>query len=172
MVGAGSSVPGRLLSGADRAELAQLLAARVRFDEPLAPRTSMRVGGAAAAFATIDDVATLVALLKYCDARDVAWTILGLGSNVLVRDEGFGGVVLRLAGAFTTIGVQGTIVRAGAAAPIVAVCREAAKHGLGGAEALVGISGPVCGAGARDDWTQVAVGALGGRGEKAQAGLE
>lgn len=149
-----------------------MLAASVRFDEPLAPRTSMRVGGAAAAFATIEDVTTLVALLKYCDARDVAWTILGLGSNVLVRDEGFGGIVLRLAGAFTMIGVQGTIVRAGAAAPIVAVCREAAKHGLGGAEALVGIPGTIGGAVRMNAGTNVEIGALVRRIEIVQAGQE
>jgi UDP-N-acetylmuramate dehydrogenase len=172
MVSAESSVPGNVLSAGDRAELTALLAERVRFDEPLAARTSMRVGGPAAAFATVTDGALLVALLQYCTTHDLAWTILGLGSNVLVRDEGFAGIVLRLAGDFTAITINGMRVRAGGAAPIVAVCREAARAGLAGAEALVGIPGTIGGAVRMNAGTNVEIGALVRQVEIVQAGEE
>jgi UDP-N-acetylmuramate dehydrogenase len=106
----------------------------------------MRVGGPAAAFATVKDVNTLAELLKFCTREGVTWTMLGLGSNVLVNDMGFPGLIIRLGGDFTRITVSKTLLRAGGAAPMVAVCREAARAGLAGAEALVGIPGTVGGA--------------------------
>jgi UDP-N-acetylmuramate dehydrogenase len=132
----------------------------VRFDEPMAPKTSMRVGGSAAAFATVGTVASLVALLKYCVRAGIAWTVVGLGSNVIVRDEGFPGVIIRLAGEFTRVAVSGCSVRAGGAAPMAAVCREAAKAGLEGTEALVGIPGTVGGAVRMNAGTKVEIGEL------------
>ncbi|HXW52200.1 MAG TPA: UDP-N-acetylmuramate dehydrogenase [Candidatus Acidoferrales bacterium] len=155
-----ASVPGQALRESDRAALRELLEESVKFDEPMAPKTSMRVGGTAAAFATLDETARLVALLKYCNRERIAWTVLGLGSNVVVRDEGFAGVIVRLAGGFARVDVQGTIVRAGGAAPIAALCREAAKAGLEGAEALVGIPGTVGGAVRMNAGTKVEIGDL------------
>lgn len=120
----------------------------------------MRVGGKAAAFAGVTDASQLVALLKRLHAGNITWTVLGLGSNVLVRDEGFAGVIIRLSGEFTRIAVSGTSVRAGAAAPIVALCREAAKAGLEGAEPLVGIPGTVGGAVRMNAGTKIEIGEL------------
>lgn len=120
----------------------------------------MRVGGKAAAFASVSSTKELVALLKLCNGEHIAWTVLGLGSNVVVRDEGFDGIVIRLVGDFTRIVVDANIVRAGGAAPIVAMCREAAKAGLEGAEALVGIPGTVGGAVRMNAGTKVEIGEL------------
>ena len=120
----------------------------------------MRVGGPAAAFATVADAPTLVALLTFATSESIAWTVVGLGSNVLVRDAGFPGIVIRLAGDFTHIAIEGTRLRAGGAAPIVAVCREAVKAGLAGAEALVGIPGTVGGAVRMNAGTNVEIGDL------------
>jgi UDP-N-acetylmuramate dehydrogenase len=159
-VNAASSIPGQALRESDRAQLRVLLGDAVRFDELMAPKTSMRVGGAAAAFATIPTVTQLVGVLGYCAREHIAWTVLGLGSNVLVRDEGFDGVIIRLAGDFTRIEVRDTTLRAGGAAPIVAVCREAAKAGLEGAEALAGIPGTVGGAIRMNAGTNVEIGPL------------
>jgi UDP-N-acetylmuramate dehydrogenase len=155
-----SSIPGQALSSSHQERLRALLGDAVSFDEPLGPKTSMRVGGPAAAFASVSDVPALVAVLKFCADEAIAWTILGLGSNVLVRDAGFAGVVLRLLGEFTKIEVNGTTLRAGGAAPMVAVCREAAKAGLSGAEALVGIPGTVGGAVRMNAGTKVEIGDL------------
>lgn len=169
---AASSVPGQALTSAHREQLRALLADAISFDEPLAPKTSMRVGGPAAAFAVVRDVPALVSVLKLATAESIAWTILGLGSNVLVKDEGFFGLVIRLGGAFTAITVSGTTIRAGGAAPMVAVCREAAKAGLSGAEALVGVPGTVGGAVRMNAGTNVEIGDLIRRVEVVIAGLE
>ena len=148
------------MTGAHRDALRELLGDAVSFDVPLAPKTSMRVGGPAAAFATVKDVDTLAELLKFCTSESVTWTMLGLGSNVLVNDAGFPGLVVRLGGDFTRITVTKTLLRAGGAAPMVAVCREAGKAGLSGAEALVGIPGTVGGAVRMNAGTNVEIGDL------------
>jgi UDP-N-acetylmuramate dehydrogenase len=165
-----SSIPGLAPGTTHRAGLTELLADDVRFDEPMAPKTSMRVGGAASAFATVRDVMRLVGLLKYCNDEKLAWTMLGLGSNLLVSDAGFRGVVVRLGGEFTRISVKDAVVRAGGAAPIVSLCREAAKAGLAGAEALVGIPGTVGGAIRMNAGTKVEIGELVRRVEVVVAG--
>jgi len=118
----------------------------------------MRVGGKAAAYAEIRDTRYLVAGLSICDGERIPWTILGLGSNLLVRDEGFAGLVIRLGGEFTKIAVEGERIRAGGAVPIVALCREAARHGLAGVEGLVGIPGTIGGAVRMNAGTDVEIG--------------
>lgn len=157
---AAASVPGQALRESNRAALRLLVGEAARFDEPMAPKTSMRVGGSAAAYVTVDDAERLVELLKYCTRERLAWTVLGLGSNVVVKDEGFPGVIVRLQGDFARVEVRGTTVRAGGAAPIAAVCREAAKAGLEGAEALVGIPGTIGGAVRMNAGTKVEIGEL------------
>jgi UDP-N-acetylmuramate dehydrogenase len=77
---------------------------------------------------------------------DVPLSVIGVGSNLLVRDGGIKGVVLRLPGAFGKVAVEGTRVRAGAAALDGAVARAAAEAGIGGLEFLRGIPGTVGGA--------------------------
>lgn len=163
-------MPGQALTPSHRLRLRELLGDEVSFDEPLAPKTSMRLGGPAAAFARVRDVHALVRLLALCSDEGIAWTMLGLGSNVLVSDAGFKGVVIRLGSEFTRIEIEGTTVHAGGAAPIVAVCREAAKAGLAGAEALVGVPGTVGGAIRMNAGTQVEIGDLVRRVEVVVAG--
>jgi UDP-N-acetylmuramate dehydrogenase len=135
-----------------------MLGAAAAFDEPLSSKTSMKLGGPAACFAEVKRIDDLIALLALCESENVAWTMLGFGSNVLVKDEGFPGVVVRLAGDFTKVTIEGTRVRAGGATPIVALCRDAAKAGLAGAEALVGIPGTVGGAVRMNAGTDVEIG--------------
>ncbi|PZR63723.1 MAG: UDP-N-acetylenolpyruvoylglucosamine reductase [Candidatus Eremiobacter antarcticus] len=165
-------VPGDALRDDQRRGLAALFGDAVRFDEPLAPRTSMRVGGPAAALVNICDVGSLIALLDFCQSQGVVWTILGLGSNVLVHDEGFAGIVIRLGGSFTAIAITGTIMHAGGAAPIAAVCRQAAQYGLRGAEPLVGVPGTVGGAIRMNAGTNVEIGDLVRRVEVVSAGKD
>jgi UDP-N-acetylmuramate dehydrogenase len=153
-----SSVPGLPPNAEQMAALAIVIGPGLKTDEPMAPKTSMRVGGRAAAYAEIRDVRYLVAALAICEAENVAWTMVGLGSNLLVRDDGYPGLVIRLAGEFTKVAVEGTRIRAGGAAPIVSVCREAAKHGLTGIEGLVGIPGTIGGAVRMNAGTDVEIG--------------
>jgi UDP-N-acetylmuramate dehydrogenase len=157
---AGESQGGTALASDARARLHALLGGAVCFDEPLSRHTSMRVGGPAGAWVQLGDIAKLAAVLQLCQTEGIAWTVIGLGSNLLVRDEGFAGVVMRLGGEFAKIRIDGCRLRAGSAVPIASLCRDAAKAGLRGAEALAGIPGTVGGAVRMNAGTDVEIGPL------------
>lgn len=115
--------------------------------EALAPFTWFRVGGKADALflpADADDLAAFLAALP----ESVPVTVLGVGSNVIVRDGGIEGVVIRLAGrAFAAVeAFDDGRVRAGAAALDSVVARAAAKAGIAGLEFYVGVPGSIGGA--------------------------
>ncbi|HEY1752651.1 MAG TPA: UDP-N-acetylmuramate dehydrogenase [Caulobacteraceae bacterium] len=118
------------------------------FDEPLAPYTWFRVGGPAEVLflpADADDLAALLAGLP----AEVPVTVLGVGSNVIVRDGGVEGVVVRLAGrAFADIHVEAenAAVIAEPGALDAAVARAAARAGIAGLEFYAGIPGTIGGA--------------------------
>jgi UDP-N-acetylmuramate dehydrogenase len=115
-------------------------------DEPLAPFTWFRVGGNADVLFIPADAEDLSAFLKGLDPA-VPVTILGVGSNVIVRDGGVEGVVIRLAGrAFAGIVTEGETITAGAGALDAMVARASAKAGLSGLEFYAGIPGTVGGA--------------------------
>ena len=115
-------------------------------DEPLSPFTWFRVGGRADVLFLPADSDDLASLLRDLDPA-VPVTVLGVGSNVIVRDGGIEGVVVRLAGkAFGQIAVEGLKVTAGAAALDAMVARAAAKAGVAGLEFYAGIPGSIGGA--------------------------
>jgi UDP-N-acetylmuramate dehydrogenase len=115
-------------------------------DEPLGPFTWFRVGGAAELLFLPADADDLRDFLKALPAS-VPVTVLGVGSNVIIRDGGVAGVVIRLAGrAFAGITTEGTRVTAGSAALDAAVARAAAKAGIAGLEFYAGIPGTIGGA--------------------------
>jgi UDP-N-acetylenolpyruvoylglucosamine reductase len=132
-----------------RGDLAAQLSAEalVRANEPLAPRTTLRVGGPADLLVEPACELDLSAVLRFCAERRLRFFILGRGSNLLVRDAGFRGVVISLGRPhFSTIEVTGTRLRCGAGARLKAVAVEAKRHSLGGLEFLEGIPGSVGGA--------------------------
>ena len=116
-------------------------------NEPLAKRTTLRVGGPADLLiepATEEDLATV---FKLCRAQQVPVLILGRGSNLLVKDGGVHGVVICLAHAhFSRIEIRGNRLDCGAGARLKAVAVEAKRQSLGGLEFLEGIPGSVGGA--------------------------
>ena len=119
---------------------------RLLHDEALAPFTWFRVGGPAEVLFLPADADDLGAFLRALP-DEVPCTLLGVGSNLIVRDGGIEGVVIRLAGrAFGQIEVDGERVIAGAGALDSAVARAAAEAGIGGLEFLAGIPGTVGGA--------------------------
>lgn len=119
---------------------------RLLRDEPLGPFTWFRVGGPAELLFLPADADDLAAFLKGLPA-EVPVTVLGVGSNVIVRDGGVPGAVVRLAGrAFGEVRVEGETITAGSAALDAAVARAAAKAGLAGLEFYAGIPGSVGGA--------------------------
>jgi UDP-N-acetylmuramate dehydrogenase len=134
---------------ADTAVLRQLddFAAFVKHNEPLAPYTCLRLGGPAEALVQPRTRAELAAVVRRCAERDIPLRVLGAGGNILVRDEGVRGVVLRLSEpVFTEVTVAGRRVRAGAGARLSSLISQAARHNLAGLEALVGTPGTVGGA--------------------------
>lgn len=115
--------------------------------EPLAPYTWFRLGGAAEYFAEPTSVEELEALVRRCREEELPIRILGGGSNLLVRDQGVPGVVVHLnAAAFSTISVEGNVITAGAGAKLSHVISTAVREGLAGLEHLVGIPGTIGGA--------------------------
>ncbi len=115
-------------------------------DEPLAPFTWFRVGGAAEVLFIPADPEDLAAFLKALDPA-VPVTVLGVGSNVIVRDGGVEGVVIRLAGRpFAGITTEGETITAGAGALDAMVARASAKAGLARLEFYAGIPGTIGGA--------------------------
>jgi UDP-N-acetylmuramate dehydrogenase len=119
----------------------------VKAKEPLAPYTYFKLGGPAEALVQPRSSEELAAVVRRCVERSLPMRVLGGGCNVLVRDEGVNGVVLRLsATAFTQTSVMGKRVRAGSGAALSALISEAARHALAGLETLVGTPGTVGGA--------------------------
>jgi UDP-N-acetylmuramate dehydrogenase len=112
---------------------------------PLAPLTWLRVGGLAEAMfqpADADDLAAFLAVLPV----GVPVLPMGVASNLLVRDGGVDGVVVRFGGPLARVTVEGDLVLAGAGALDQRVAQEAQRAGLGGLEFLIGIPGTVGGA--------------------------
>jgi UDP-N-acetylmuramate dehydrogenase len=119
----------------------------VRVQEPLAPFTYLKLGGPAEMLVTPRSTAELAAVVKRCSEERVPFRVLGSGSNVLVREEGVKGAVIRLsASEFTQVMVEGKRVRAGTGALLASLISQAARTSLGGLETLVGIPGTVGGA--------------------------
>lgn len=111
----------------------------------LAPYTWFRVGGPADTLFLPADSDDLAAFLKICPP-DEQITVIGVGSNLLVRDAGVRGTVIRLGPAFGRIEIDGNRVRAGAGALDATVARRAAAAGIAGLEFMRGIPGTIGGA--------------------------
>jgi UDP-N-acetylenolpyruvoylglucosamine reductase len=118
----------------------------VETDYSLARLTTVRAGGAADYFARPDSEAELVDLLAWAERENLPIGLVGSGSNLLVSDEGFRGLVLKLAGELTGIERQGTNVICGGGARLPSASAKAAGWGLAGLEFGVNIPGTVGGA--------------------------
>lgn len=138
-----------LLGESDRELLREIFGPRVRFDEPLAPFTSWKIGGPADALASVQTETELEQLLRFCLRRRVPWWIVGAGSNVLVGDGGVRGVVVRLGGDFAAVRVRSeegcVVVEAGGSADMALVTAKAASAGADGIGSLAGIPGTIGG---------------------------
>lgn len=118
----------------------------VEFDAPLGPRCTYRVGGSAAALVTVDDHADLEAVRSAIGTSGVETLVVGRGSNLLVTDAGFDGIVVVLGDGFATTEIDGHRVIAGGAALLPVVARRTAAAGLTGFEWAVGVPGSIGGA--------------------------
>jgi UDP-N-acetylmuramate dehydrogenase len=108
--------------------------------------TTYRLGGPAAWTAQPRSHAELDAVVAGADSRDAAILIVGRGSNLVVADAGFDGVVINFAGEFREFTLDGSVVDAGCAVTLPQLARGVVPSGLGGIEFFVGIPGTVGGA--------------------------
>jgi UDP-N-acetylenolpyruvoylglucosamine reductase len=126
---------------------ARLPGAAMRQDEPLARHTTLRVGGCADVYVEPSCEEDLATVLECCRKENIPFLVLGRGSNLLIRDGGFRGVVICLAHpAFSAIQAKGSMLLCGAGARLKAVAAKARLLNLGGLEFFDGIPGSVGGA--------------------------
>ncbi len=116
-------------------------------NEPLSKYTTFKIGDPASAMVTVTDAASLSKLYALCSELSVPCFILGNGSNLLVSDDGYNGVVFRLDGDFKEIvNIDERTVKCGSALSLARLCKYALDHSLSGLEFAWGIPGTVGGA--------------------------
>jgi UDP-N-acetylmuramate dehydrogenase len=119
----------------------------IQAGQPLAPFTHLRIGGPAEYLVTPRTRDELARVVAACTAEGIPFRVLGGGTNLLIRDEGVKGVVVRMtAPDFTFVTVAGKTLRAGGGASLYSVIAAATSAGLAGFETLVGIPATVGGA--------------------------
>jgi UDP-N-acetylmuramate dehydrogenase len=134
----------------DLAEAERILRARLgpglRVAFPIAPLTTFRIGGPAALFVEPQDDAALAAVGEASRSAGVPVAVIGKGSNMLVADEGFPGIVVRLGRGFRWAGRDGDLLSAGGSMPLPALAGVAMRHRLSGLEFGVAIPASLGGA--------------------------
>lgn len=128
-------------------------------NEPMSRHTTYRIGGPAKAYVEAHSLRALSTILSVCDAENLEWCAVGKGSNLLVSDEGYSGVVVALAGEFRTwqFDEETHRVTVGAGTILSRLVQEVFHRGYSGMEFAVGTPGTVGGAlrmnaGTKDDW--------------------
>ena len=132
---------------ADLAAALERASVRAEQEAPMGAQTTYRVGGAAALLVTVESIEEVEALAASIDQFDEApLMVLGQGSNTLVSDAGFAGVVVQLGAGFNYQHVDGSRVSLGGASPLPVAARRVAAMGRAGFEWAVGVPGSVGGA--------------------------
>lgn len=122
------------------------LGERAVFDEPMRGHTTWKAGGPAWAMCRVTTAEEAAFVTHAAEAAGKGWMCLGLGSNLLVADSGYAGVMLRLAGELAGVHREGQSLVAGGGASLAACDKLAASEGLAGLEWAAGIPGTVGGA--------------------------
>ena len=115
-------------------------------EEPMAKHTSFRIGGPADVLAQPGNEAELAELLKRAADHAVPVTLVGNGSNLLVRDKGIRGLVIKLSNLFSSITVEGNVLTFGSGISLAMASKKADSLSLSGLEFAVGIPGTIGGA--------------------------
>ena len=113
---------------------------------PMKDHTSFRAGGSADILVTAADEDELCAILKLLSGENYPHMIIGNGTNILVKDGGYRGAMIKLGQGFKMISREGTALSAGAAVLLSSVAKTAMQEGLGGVEFASGIPGSIGGA--------------------------
>lgn len=121
------------------------LAGTVKYDEPLAKHTTFRIGGPARILFAPASADAVAAAIAWARSAGLPWLVLGMGSNVLVRDGGFPGLVLKMGKGLDDVVVKGATWTVGAGVPTPLLARRSAEAGLEGLQRLIGVPGSVGG---------------------------
>ncbi len=131
----------------DIKKLSEELGCKVLVNEPMAKHTTFKIGGPADLFIRIFNINSLKVILKEIIGNSLNYFLLGKGSNLLVSDLGFRGIVLKLDGDFNIVKkTDDTTVQCGSSASLAKACVFALKNGLSGLEFAWGIPGTCGGA--------------------------
>ena len=115
-------------------------------NEPMCDHTSFKIGGRASVFITPSTEDEILYAVKYANENKIPYYVMGNGSNLLVCDEGFDGIIICIGKNFSQITTNGCKICAQAGASLAKLSAEAAKHSLAGLEFASGIPGTVGGA--------------------------
>lgn len=118
----------------------------VLVDEPMSEHTTFKVGGPADIFVTPDDADELADVLEACHEADVPYFVLGCGSDLLVSDEGYRGVIISMTEEFIGVSVDGREMSCQAGVGLREASEMACELGLSGLEFACGIPGSIGGA--------------------------
>lgn len=118
---------------------------RVLENEPMSKHTTFRVGGPCDIFVSISNAKEAEEIIRLLCSLSIPYFVIGNGSNLLVKDEGFRGVIIEIGKDFSDIQIDGEIVTASAGALLVKVANECYKAGLTGLEFVSGIPGTIGG---------------------------
>lgn len=119
---------------------------RIIKDAPMKEHTSFKVGGNTALLIMPQSIDELLFVISVCKLHNVKYYILGNGTNLIVKDSGYDGVIIKLSEFFNKISIEGNRITAQAGALISAVSAKAAQNALSGLEFASGIPGTVGGA--------------------------
>ena len=120
-------------------------AEQIHLAEPMSAHTTFRVGGPADCLVEIRDKEELRKIRAVLQTAEIPFFVMGNGSNLLVSDEGYRGVILKVQSCMNQIRVDGNAIIAQAGATMAAVARAALEHGLTGLEFASGIPGTIGG---------------------------
>ena len=118
----------------------------VRYDEPLKNHTTFKIGGNCIALIEPREVSDIVETIKICRENSIKFFVIGNGSNLLVPDEGYNGVIIKLKSEFSTIQVEGEYLIVNSGAKLSEVYTVAYENSFTGFEFASGIPGTIGGA--------------------------
>ncbi|MDI6703359.1 MAG: UDP-N-acetylmuramate dehydrogenase [bacterium] len=124
----------------------QKISERVKINEPMSAHTSIGIGGPADYYIEVENESQLKRLIALCPKFRIPYFLVGEGSNLLVKDGGIRGVVIKLIGDFEHVKIKDEHVVIGAGVGLPRLLKEVTKEGLEGLEFLIGIPGTFGGA--------------------------
>ncbi|OYV64057.1 MAG: hypothetical protein B7Z72_13795, partial [Gemmatimonadetes bacterium 21-71-4] len=122
------------------------LAGTVKYQEPLGRHTTYRIGGPASVHFVPSSNEAVAGAVAWAREHKVPCLILGLGSNVLIRDGGFRGLVIKIGKGLDVVTHRAGTWKVGAGLPLPLLARKTAEKGFGGVHKLIGVPGSVGGA--------------------------